>query len=70
MTVEVTNQVRIQSDREYWYTVEDENVEVGGGVCTIAYHEAYKSYHTQLGPSEDEAVEIAKAIQKLFPHRF
>lgn len=30
MTIEITNQVRIQNYPDYWYTVEDTYLDVGG----------------------------------------
>ena len=40
MTIEITNQVRIQEHEDFWYTVEDTNLDVGCDGCTISYWEA------------------------------
>ncbi len=29
MTIEITNQIRIQEHSDYWYTVEDTHLDVG-----------------------------------------
>ena len=42
MTIEITNQVRIQPHQEFWYTVEDTHLDVGCDGCTISYWEFMK----------------------------
>ena len=70
MTIEITNQVRIQSYPEYWYTVEDTHLDVGCEGCTISYWEFDKEkghkriQHVCMG--EEEALAVADAIYKLF----
>jgi hypothetical protein len=39
MTIEITNQVRIQNYPDYWYTVEDTYLDVGCEGFTISYWE-------------------------------
>jgi hypothetical protein len=42
MTIELTNQVRIQQHQDFWYTVEDTHLDVGCDGCTISYWEFMK----------------------------
>jgi hypothetical protein len=37
MTLEITNQVRLQCYPDYWYTVEDIHIDLGVSGCTISY---------------------------------
>ena len=66
---EITNQVRIQPDSEYWFTVEDFNLEVGCEGLTISYweirdgEEKRKEY---ICVETDAALSVADAIYKLF----
>lgn len=70
MTLEITNQVRIQDYDDYWYTVEDTHLDVGCGGCTISYWEV----RTDIGEkriqhicmNEEEALAVADSIYKLF----
>jgi hypothetical protein len=70
MTVEITNQVRIQDYEDYWYTVEDTHLDVGCEGCTISYWEFGKDtgdkrvVHICMG--QEEALAVASAIFKLF----
>ena len=70
MTIEITNQVRIQEHQDYWYTVEDTHIDVGCEGCTISYWEFDKEkghkriQHVCMG--EEEALAVADAIYKLF----
>jgi hypothetical protein len=71
MAIEITNQVRIQQHTEYWYTLEDINIDVGfGGGCTISYWEFMKETGDKrvnhICMNEEEALAIADAIYKLF----
>jgi hypothetical protein len=70
MTLEITNQVRIQSYSDYWYTVEDTYLDVGGEGITISYWENSKDEGdkrvTHICMNEDEALSIADAIYKFF----
>ncbi len=69
MTVEITNQVRIQQHEDFWYMVEDTHLDVGCDGCTISYwfqdgtNEKRDSY---VCMSEEEALAVADAIYKLF----
>ena len=70
MSIEITTQIRLQDHREYWYTVEDTNLDVGGPGITISYWETVtkgegekRIQHISL--NESEAIAIARAILKL-----
>ena len=70
MTIEITNQVRIQENEDYWYTVEDTHLDVGYDGCTISYWEFVKDrgdkriWHICM--NKEEALAVADAIYKLF----
>jgi hypothetical protein len=72
MTIEITNQVRIQAYSDYWYTVEDIHLDVGCEGCTISYWEGKnmgladdkRVQHICMG--KEEALAVADAIYKLF----
>jgi hypothetical protein len=70
MAIEITNQVRIQSHTDFWYTVEDTHLDVGCDGCTISYWEFMKETgdkrvnHICMG--KEEALSVADAIYKLF----
>jgi hypothetical protein len=70
MTVEITNQVRIQGHEEFWYTVEDTHLDVGCDGCTISYWEFMKDTGDKrvnyICMDNEEALAIADAIYKLF----
>jgi hypothetical protein len=69
MTIEITNQVRIQAHQDYWYTVEDTNIDVGCDGCTISYWEFDKEKgdkRIQLCMGKEESLAVADAIYKLF----
>ena len=70
MTLEITNQVRIQNNHDFWYTVEDTNIAVSCDGCTISYWEFQKDVGdkrvTHICMNEDEALAIADAIYKFF----
>jgi hypothetical protein len=67
---EITNQVRIQSHTQYWYTVEDTHLDVGCEGCTISYWEFMKETgdkrRNYICMEKEEALAIASAIYKLF----
>ena len=69
---EITNQVRIQSYSEYWYTAEDTHLDVGGEGCTISYWELPSGVNTSekrinhICMNRDEALAVADAIYKFF----
>jgi hypothetical protein len=69
MTIELTNQVRIQKDIDFWYTVEDTHLDVGCEGCTISYWEFEKNIgykrHQHICMGQEEALAIADAIYKL-----
>jgi hypothetical protein len=70
MTIEITNQVRIQEHQDFWYTVEDTHIDVGCDGCTISYWEEdsergdKRIQHICMG--REEALAVASAILKLF----
>jgi hypothetical protein len=70
MTIEITNQVRIQPHQEFWYTVEDTHLDVGFDGCTISYWEFMKETGDKrvnhICMNENEALAVADAICKLF----
>ena len=72
MPVEITNQVRIQQHKDFWYTVEDTNIDIGFDGCTISYWEgknvvlADDKRVQHICMEQDEALAIADAIYKLF----
>jgi hypothetical protein len=70
MTIELTNQVRIQQHQDFWYTVEDTHLDVGCEGCTISYWEFMKDTKDtrvqHICMNEEEALAVADAIYKLF----
>jgi hypothetical protein len=70
MVIEITNQVRIQQNKDFWYTVEDTNIDVGYDGCTISYWEFDKEKGDKriqnISMNEEEALAVADAIYKLF----
>ena len=72
MTIEITNQVRIQEHQDYWYTVEDTHIDVGCDGCTISYWELPSGVNTSdkriqhICMGKEEALSVADAIYKLF----
>jgi len=70
MPVEIYNQVRIQQHKDFWYTVEDTNIDIGFDGCTISYWEFVKDTGDKrvqhICMEQDEALAIADAIYKLF----
>ena len=67
---EITNQVRIQSHTQYWYTVEDTHLDVGCEGCTISYWEFMNDTGdkrvNRICMDKEEALAVADAIYKLF----
>jgi hypothetical protein len=67
---EITNQVRIQSHPEFWYTVEDTHLDVGCDGCTISYWEFMKETGDKrvnhICMDKEEALSVADAIYKFF----
>ena len=70
MPVEITQQVRIQQHKDFWYTVEDTNIDIGFDGCTISYWEFVKDTGDKriqhICMEQNEALAIADAIYKLF----
>ena len=70
MTIELTNQVRIQQHQDFWYTVEDTHLDVGCEGCTISYWEFNKEKGDKreqyVCMGKEEALAVASAILKLF----
>jgi hypothetical protein len=70
MPVKIHNQVRIQQHKDFWYTVEDTNIDIGFDGCTISYWEFIKDTGDKrvqhICMEQDEALAIADAIYKLF----
>jgi hypothetical protein len=72
MPVEIYNQVRIQQHKDFWYTVEDTNIDIGFDGCTISYWEGKNVVLSDdkrvqhICMEQDEALAIADAIYKLF----
>ena len=70
MSIEITNQVRIQQHEDYWYTVEDTHLDVGGEGFTISYWEFDKAKCDKriqhICMNKEEALAISDAINKLF----
>ena len=70
MTIELTNQVRIQQHQDFWYTVEDTHLDVGCDGCTISYWEFMKDTKDtrvqHICMDKEEALAVADAIYKLF----
>lgn len=70
MTIEITNQVRIQEYGDYWYTVEDTHIDVGCDGCTISYWQFDKEKGDKriqnICMGKEEALAVADAIYKLF----
>ncbi len=65
MTIEITNQVRIQQYEDFWYTVEDTHLDAGCEGCTISYwfknegsRYAYIGYFSQGSPHPDRGINI------------
>ena len=69
-SLEITNQVRIQKNKNYWYTVEDTYPDVGGEGCTIFYWEFMKDTGDKrvnhICMDNEEALAVADTIYKLF----
>jgi len=72
MTIEITNQVRIQEHTDFWYTVEDTHLDVGCDGCTISYWEFPSGVNTSekrvnhICMGKEEALSVADAIYKFF----
>lgn len=68
MSISVSTQIRIQSDSDYFYTVEDCNIEIGEGGVTLSYWEVVDNNDTRLRyitMGEDEAIALADCLYQL-----
>lgn len=67
----VTTIKRCQSDRDWWYTVEDCNIEVdevpGSGLAIKSYDEWSLEGRTILSVGREDALLIRDAINQLYP---
>lgn len=68
--METTTQVRLQNHKEYWNTVEDTRLDVGGPGITISYWETATKGEGEeriehICLTTDKAIAIAHAILKL-----
>ena len=69
--MDINTQIRIQDDINYWYTVEDMNIDV---VCDNGFTLSYWGFDISLygkrlkhiTMNKDEALAVADAICKLF----
>ena len=72
MSIETSTQIRIQSAREWYFSVEDVNIEIGEDGCTISYwdvrtsNDAGDKRSKYITFDKEEALAIADAIYKLF----
>ena len=67
----VTTIKRCQSDPDWWYTVEDCNIEVdelpGSGLAIKYHHEHKPEGKIQLSVGKEDALLIRDAINQLYP---
>lgn len=67
----VTTLKRVQSHRDWWYTIEDCNIEVdeepGSGLAIKLHHEDCKEGSTLLSVGKEDALLIRDAINQLYP---
>ena len=70
LLMDINTQIRIQDDKNYWYTVEDMNIDVGFDGFTLSYWEFDNSLYGKrlkhITMNKDEALAVADAICKLF----
>ena len=67
MTIEITNQVRIQQYEDFWYTVEDTHLDVGCDGCTISYW----VYDVEKGDKRVQHIcSVWEMLCKYFPATF
>lgn len=68
--MDINTQIRIQDDSDFWYTVEDMNIDVGCDGFTLAYWEYEKNGCEKrvkyITMGKDEALAVADAMHKLF----
>ena len=65
MAIYTSTCIKILPDEEWYYTVEDQNVNTSMDGCTISYWQDGKR-HTDITLEPEEALSIADAIYKLF----
>ena len=66
---EITTQIRIQSERDYWFTVEDVYLDLGSDGLTISYWELRDGEEKRANYiciDESLALTLADSIYKLF----
>ena len=70
MTIEITQQIRVQENSGYWYTVEDIHQDTGYDGCTISYmvedSERGDKQEQYICMGKEEALAVAYAINKMF----
>jgi hypothetical protein len=70
MEVTTSTQIRVQKDQDYWYIVEDTNIEISYYGCTISYwekdSEGDDTRIQYITMEKEEALALASAIYKLF----
>ena len=69
---EITTQIRIQSERDYWFTVEDIYLDLGSDGLTIAYWEIRNGKEERVSHiciDGSLALAVADTIYKLFETR-
>jgi hypothetical protein len=68
--MEISTQIRIQANQDFWYTAEDIHIDVGCSGFTVSYWEYHKETgdkrHQYVCMSKEEALALADAIYKLF----
>lgn len=67
--MDINTQIRIQNDSDFWYTVEDMNVDVGCDGFTLSYWQFEKGdakRFNHITMNKDEALAVADAIYKFF----
>ena len=65
MAIDTSTCINILPDEEWYYSVEDNNIEVGCDGCTISYWQDQKR-NKYITMTPDEALALADAIYKLF----
>ena len=70
----VTTVKRCQSEPDWWYTVEDVNVEVenepGTGICIRYFDELKPEGITLLSVNKEDALLLIEALNQLYPTQF
>lgn len=69
MAFQITTQIKIQLYSDFWYTVEDVNIDVGCDGCTISHWEYVDTQNKRVNHicvDKDDAIAIADSIYKLF----